>query len=97
MEYLAIGSVVTLMGIQKKAMIIGYQPQHREDPSDKKDYIGVLFPEGFLDSESFLLFDHTDIIDVVFNGYENPESQTFMGLLRQISTEENMEGSHILE
>lgn len=90
MEYLAIGSVVTLRGLPKKAMVIGFQPQSREDPADKNDYIGLLFPEGFLDAESFLLFDKSDIVDVVFTGYENTESREFDEVLKRFTASETV-------
>lgn len=74
-KLLPIGSVVLLQGAVKKLMIIGvYQNIQRNGENvDNYDYLGVLYPEGFLNMDSMMLFNHEQICDVVFTGYDNSE------------------------
>ena len=76
-ELLPIGSVVAVKGGLKKVMIIGLlQTIHSEEEEVRTfDYIGVIYPEGFLNLETMILFDHDLITDIVFKGYENLERE----------------------
>lgn len=76
LKLLPIGTVVTLNGAEKKLMIIG-ESVTREDDSTVYDYIGVPFPEGYINSETMFLFLAKDIQIVDFIGYVNSESQAF--------------------
>lgn len=80
---LPIGSVVLLKEGTKKLMIIGIKPVTAEKPDVIYDYIGVLFPEGFLSNEYNFLFNHDDINDVVFIGYNNPEREEFIKVIEE--------------
>ena len=82
-KLLPIGSVVLLQGGTKKLMIIGLKPVAQEKPDDIYDYIGVLYPEGFLSNEYNFLFNHDDICDVVFVGYDNIERKNFIQALSE--------------
>lgn len=84
-EYLPIGSVVLLKGAIRKAMIIGIiQSTKGEDGVIKEhDYIAVMFPEGFLNTETMFMFNHDQINDVVYRGYENPERAEFLQKLEK--------------
>ena len=75
-QLLPIGSVITLDGAEKKLMIVGITVQNEED-GKIYDYIGVPYPEGYIDSEIMFLFFHKDIKEVDFIGFVNAESQTF--------------------
>ena len=75
-QLLPIGSVITLKGATKKLLIAGITVQREED--DKiYDYIGVPYPEGYIDSETMFLFFHKDIEQVNFIGYVDAEAQMF--------------------
>lgn len=76
-ELLPVGSVVLMKNAVKKLMVIGLKPVKTDEPQTEYDYIGVLFPEGYLGNESCFLFNHEDINDVVFRGYDNPERREF--------------------
>lgn len=85
-KLLPIGSVVLLRGGAKKLMIVGIkQIKTDAEDVDKKeyDYIGVMYPEGFLGNETNFLFNHEDINDVVFTGYNNPERAEFIAFLEE--------------
>ena len=81
---LPVGSVVLLRGGAKKLMIIGIQAVSQDEDNRVYDYMGVLYPEGFIGEDDIFLFDHADINDVVFTGYDNPERQEFLGMLEKI-------------
>lgn len=83
-KILPIGTVVSLLGEGKKIMIIGVK-QKAEDVTDHVyDYLGVLYPEGFVGENYTILFDHEDINDIYFIGYENEEQSVFSLMLTQI-------------
>lgn len=76
---LPIGTVVMLKGVAKKLMIIGILPIRGEGENETMyDYIGVLFPEGFINRETTFLFNQDDINDIIFSGYDNPERREFI-------------------
>lgn len=80
---LPIGSVVLLKGGTKKLMVIGIKPVREDEPDFIYDYIGVVFPEGYLSADYNFLFNHTDINDVVFMGYNNPERESFIEFVEE--------------
>ena len=82
-DLLPIGSVVLLKGGSKKLMISGLKPTKESQPVAVYDYIGVLYPEGFISNEYNFLFNHEDINDVVFTGYNNPERESFVEFMQQ--------------
>lgn len=77
---LPIGSVVKLKESEKKMMVAGILINNGEK---KYDYLGVMHPEGFVDSRQIFLFNHEDIEEVFFFGYMNAEFQMFRGALAQ--------------
>lgn len=82
-ELLPIGSVVLLKEGTKKLMITGIKPITSEKPDTVYDYIGVVYPEGFLGDEYNFLFNHSSINDIIFVGYNNPERESFLELLEK--------------
>lgn len=75
-QLLPVGSVITLTGAEKKLMIVGIAVQ-KEDEERIYDYIGVPFPEGYIDDETMFLFSHKDIAEMHFLGYVNAEAQLY--------------------
>lgn len=86
-ELLPIGSVVMLKEATKSLMIVGIM--QKDDDGREYDYISVVFPEGYINSETFFLFNHEDIVDVRFVGCINAESQTYMQLLKNMELKES--------
>lgn len=78
-EYLPIGSVVLLKGGIKKAMIIGIMHTSKVgEEYIEHDYIAVLYPEGFITTKTMFMFNHNQITDVIFHGYNNQERLDLM-------------------
>lgn len=84
-DLLPIGSVVMLKDATKSLMIVG--TTQRDEDGHEFDYISVVFPEGYINSETFFLFNHEDIVDVKFVGCINAESQTYIQLLKEQETQ----------
>lgn len=87
-ELLPVGSVVLLKGGIKKLIIIGIKQANAENPDVEYDYAGVLYPEGYLGDDTFYLFNHSDINDIVFKGYDNPERNEFLTTLEKMYSDE---------
>lgn len=83
MTLLPIGSVVLLNGAEKKLMIIGILQRNGEEVFD---YVGCPYPEGLLDSENLFLFNHKDIAEISYLGFDNIERQIF---IKKLETELN--------
>ena len=79
-ELLPIGSVVRLKEATKSLIIVG-TTQIDED-GNIYDYISCVFPEGYIDENTFFLFNHEDIEEVKFVGYINAESQTYAQFIK---------------
>lgn len=89
-ELLPIGSVVLLKCGIKKIMVTGIKPVSKDDDGTEQeyDYIGVIYPEGYLNDEFNFLFNHYDVNDVVFRGYENPERVEFIEYMEGVYSKE---------
>ena len=74
---LPIGSVVLLTESTKRVMIIGVCQRSAKDPNVVWDYCGVVFPEGFLSTETTLLFNSDQIERVYALGYQDEEQIIF--------------------
>lgn len=86
-DLLPIGSVVLLKEGTKKAMIFGIKQTSDDDVHIDYDYIGVMYPEGFLGGNYQFLFNHQDIKEVFFRGYEDDERKDFIERLSEYYTE----------
>jgi len=84
-ELLQIGSVVLLKGSIRKLVVMGVKPVRPEEPDKIYDYLGVLYPEGYLGGKSCFLFNHSDINDVIYYGYKNPEWNSFIEYMEKVS------------
>ena len=81
-ELLPIGSIVLLEEGTKKMMIFGVK-QTDETSGVEYDYIGVMYPEGNLGEGSQYLFNHENIIEVCFKGFEDEERVDFIEKLTE--------------
>ena len=77
-----IGSVVKLKGGEKRLLIVGYFPKVASG-GKIYDYIGCLYPEGFLNADSFYMFNIQDIATVDFIGFVDTEGQVYIELMKQ--------------
>lgn len=82
-DLMPIGSVVCLKETEKKLMIIGIK-QLNEEKGTVKDYIGVMYPEGYLNKEVFFTFDQEDVEETIFEGYRSREQETFLEQVSEV-------------
>lgn len=76
-DLLPIGSVIWLKDAERPLMIFGVK-QENIDTHEEYDYIGVVYPEGNMGTESQFLFMHEYIEKVVFRGYEDTSREEFI-------------------
>lgn len=76
-ELLPVGTVVITRMSKKKIIIIGTF-QIQSEKHQVYDYMGVFYPEGFIGLEGCVLFQHQDIQEVIFKGYEDREREVFI-------------------
>lgn len=74
-DLLPLGSIVKLNGVDDKVMIIGVSQIDKEKV--KYDYCGCIHPYGFVNSNNLLVFNNSDITEIVFKGYFDEESKDF--------------------
>lgn len=86
-KYLPVGSVVLLKGDTKKMMIIGFCTSS-DDDQKQYDYSGCMYPEGLISSDEIYLFDHDQIGEINFIGYETDEEKEFKKNLIEALNEE---------
>lgn len=79
---LPIGSIVLMEGGQKKLMVYGVKQTDLTDDTTY-DYIGVVYPEGSMGEGTQFFFNHEDIAEVIFKGYEDTEREDFIERLDQ--------------
>ncbi len=83
MELLPLGSIVVLNNGYKKLMVIG-RKQLQGVEEKLWDYMGILYPEGYLGEGYTFLFNHSDINHVIFEGYTDLEEDAFKLALKRI-------------
>lgn len=85
---LPIGSVVLIGNAEKRVMIVGVCQRSAND--DKLwDYVGVVFPEGYLSGERMIMFNHESITRLYFVGLQDMEQLEFGDKLEEFLEESN--------
>lgn len=81
-DLLPIGTVVLLEGGEKRLMIYGVK-QTEQETQEEYDYIGVVYPEGNMGKGTQFLFNHEQIVEVYFKGFEDEERDEFISRLAE--------------
>ncbi len=76
-KYLPLGTIVVLKGGTKKIMIYGRQQYQLSENQKLWDYVGCLYPEGFISDDYNIFFNQEEVQTIVFNGYEDSEELEF--------------------
>lgn len=74
---LPIGSVVLLQESTKRVMIVGVCQRGVSNPNAIWDYVGVVFPEGFMAADKMLMFNNEQIQQIYAIGYQDGEQLLF--------------------
>ena len=83
-DLLPIGSVVLLKDGEQRLMIIGIMQTDAGGSGKDYDYMGVLFPEGHIGEGFQYLFNHEDINEIIFRGFEDAERYEFLERLASL-------------
>lgn len=75
---LPVGSVVLLQQGKHRVMIIGYCQKLLSQPDQVYDYVGCLFPEGYINAEQNYLFNREQIDKVYHVGYQTDGQFAFV-------------------
>ena len=93
-KYLPIGTVVRLKNGTKRMMVIGFMASVGDGDSTIYDYIGCLYPEGFINVKNMLLFQHDQIEEIFNEPFSDEESKVFHEKLLNVSNEVSNEVSN---
>ena len=83
-KYLPVGTVVLLKNATKRAMITGFCTMDANDKTKVYDYSGCLYPEGVINSNQTLLFDHDQIDKIFYIGLIDEEEKQFKTKLTEL-------------
>jgi len=83
MDFLPIGTVVLLKKSTKPVMIYG-RKQLNSSTNEIFDYVACLYPEGNISSNYNIFFNHSQIEEVLFYGYDTPEERKLQITLKQL-------------
>lgn len=83
-DLLPVGSIVLLKDGEKKLMIYGIMQNDAGGTGKNYDYLGVLYPEGHIGEGFQYLFNHEDIDEIIFRGFEDTERIQFLERLANL-------------
>ncbi len=87
-DYLPIGTIVLLKGGKKKLMIPGFYVS-AEGYNETFDYCACLYPEGVISSKENGVFNHDQIEQVIYRGYDSEEEKAFKERLYEAINKKN--------
>ena len=79
-SFLPVGTVVELKNAKRKLVIIGIFQLDLENEV-VYDYVGVLYPEGYIGSNSCFLFNKEDIKNIVYQGYDDDDRKGYISMM----------------
>ena len=83
-DLLPVGSIVLLKDGEKRLMINGIMQTDTGGTKKNYDYMGVLYPEGHIGEGLQFLFNHEDINEIIFRGFEDAERVEFLDKLTNL-------------
>lgn len=88
MDYLPIGTVVTIEGMKEQKLMIYGRKQHSSLYDKNYDYVSVLYPAGNINDKFNFFFNNDDITDIIYKGYQSEEDDRFKEILNKPMKEE---------
>ena len=85
-KFLPLGSIVRLKDAKFPVMIIGYTVIPDEDPDKIYDYNATFYPMGTLDTGIVTPFNHKQIEEIIFLGYEDESGKEYRENLRKVDS-----------
>jgi len=81
-KYLPIGTIVRLQNFNIYAMIGGFKARNKMNQGSF-DYIGCTYPIGITNPDQMILFNHIQIEEVVFMGFDDNRDKKFKKVLQK--------------
>lgn len=82
---LPIGSIVKLKKSTTPVMVCGItQAVKSKEDMLYADYIGVVYPQGFINFHSMILFNHDSIENVIFRGFEDEKRAAYIEAMKNV-------------
>ena len=99
-KFLPIGTVVLLKDGIRKLMITSYCPMPKGEAYNKDgkielgpdtmfDYGACCYPEGIISNKQTYMFNHNQIREVCYMGYESEDSKKFDSILKEEINKKN--------
>lgn len=85
-KFLPLGSIVRLKGGQLPVMIIGYTVVTNDESNKIFDYNATFYPMGTLDTSIVTPFNHKQIEEIIFIGYEDESGIAYRDNLKKIDS-----------
>lgn len=86
-KFLPVGTIVRINNSDNMLMITGFLISNK---NVCYDYCGCVYPEGILQSEIKLLFNHDEIDDIVYLGFLTDEYRLFNNKLIELENKNNI-------
>ena len=89
-DWLPLGTIVSLDGSEQKAMIIGRVQKDINNPNVQFEYTAVLYPQGLVNPKENYMFNLSQVKRIYFLGFSNEENEAFEKQLNQYIEENNI-------
>lgn len=80
-ELFPLGTIVTIKGVKKPVMIIGYLQKVN---GRVYDYMGVPYPTGMVSQKSTIVFDRGLLDRLVAKGYQDEDGEAFLNAVPRL-------------
>ena len=89
-DWLPLGTIVSLDGSEQKAMIIGRVQKDINNPDVQFEYTAVLYPQGLVNPKENYMFNLSQVKRIHFLGFSNEENEAFEKQMNQYIEENNI-------
>lgn len=93
-DLLPIGTVVLVEGIVQAVMIYGRMQQKANQEEKVWEYVACPYPQGHISDETNVFFNHEQIKQVIFKGFESEGETIMKEKLLSLTQGINHEGDH---
>ena len=90
-KFLPIGTVCQLRDSAQKVAITGFCMKNENVPDKVFDYVACYYPQGVFDQTKNILFDHDQIVKVLYLGFINEEEKMFKQKVKEILNNQGTE------
>lgn len=93
-ELLPIGTVVLIEAIVQPIMIYGRMQQQADQEEKVWEYVACPYPQGHISDETNVFFNHEQIKQVIFKGFESEGEKLMKEKLLSLKQGTHHEGDH---